>query len=154
MESKPDATDKVAKDPGRRNFLNVLLGGAIAALAGAIIYPVLRFISPPKIAEAATNTVKACTRSELKETGSKIFPFGSEPAIVIEAENGELLAYSAVCTHLACTVQYRKDKKAIWCACHNGWYDLRGETISGPPPRPLPSYSVDVRGEDIYVTRS
>lgn len=141
------------RDLGRRRLLNRLLGGGLGALVAAIVYPIIRFISPPDVAEAATNTVQAGTRSELAAEGWMIFPFGSEPGILIEPEPGDLRAFSAVCTHLACTVQYRSDKKLIWCACHNGWYDLQGKNIAGPPPRPLTKFRVEARGDDVFVTR-
>lgn len=67
---------------------------------------------------------------------------------------GELKAYSAVCTHLNCTVQYDDASRSIWCACHNGRFDLKGQVISGPPPRPLENYEVNVRGEDVVVTKT
>ena len=66
---------------------------------------------------------------------------------------GDVRAFSAVCTHLACTVQYRPDFQHIWCACHNGHYDLQGKNIAGPPPRPLDAYKVDIAGDEVYVTK-
>ena len=80
-------------------------------------------------------------------------PFGAAPAIVVRLATGELRAFSAVCTHLSCTVQYRSDLSQIWCACHNGHYDLNGRNVSGPPPRPLEPYDVSVRNEQIVLTR-
>ena len=62
-------------------------------------------------------------------------------------------AFTAICTHLNCTVQYRADLDHIWCACHDGHYDINGKNISGPPPRPLEQYVVNVRGDDIVVSR-
>jgi Rieske Fe-S protein len=50
-------------------------------------------------------------------------------------------------------VQYRGDLKQIWCACHNGLYDLHGRNVSGPPPRPLDEYSVNVINDEILVSR-
>jgi Rieske Fe-S protein len=70
--------------------------------------------------------------------------FGSQPGILVRTPAGELRAFTAVCTHLACTVQYREEKQDIWCACHNGIYDLNGKNVSGPPPRPLDPYKVQV----------
>ena len=72
--------------------------------------------------------------------------------VLIKTPSGELRAFSAVCTHLSCTVQFRPDIENIWCACHNGHYDLNGRNISGPPPRPLDSYNVNVRGDQIIVS--
>jgi Rieske Fe-S protein len=50
-------------------------------------------------------------------------------------------------------VQYRDDTHQVWCACHNGIYDLGGRNVSGPPPRPLETYDVHVRGDEIIVER-
>ena len=60
---------------------------------------------------------------------------------------------SAVCTHLNCTVQYQEANKQIWCACHNGHYDLNGQNITGPPPRPLDAFVVNARGNQIVVSK-
>ena len=126
----------------------------MTALTAAVVYPIIRFISPPKVAEAATNRVLAATTAELTEPKWKIFPFGSEPGIVIEVAPGKYKAFTAVCTHLSCTVQFEVAEQRIWCACHNGWYDLNGKNISGPPPRPLEQYEVNVVDDDIFVMRS
>ncbi len=137
----------------RRNVLNYLLGtGAVATLA-AIVYPIIKFMIPPRVVESSASSVVAAKVSELKPNSGRIFKFGSKPAILIETPAGEYRAFSAVCTHLDCTVQYRPDEKLIWCACHNGRYDLTGKNISGPPPRPLEAYTVNVRGTDIVVSR-
>lgn len=71
--------------------------------------------------------------------------------MLIKTPDGKLKAFSAVCTHLACTVQYREDLEHIWCACHNSHYNLTGINIAGPPPRPLQPYKVNIKGEEIYV---
>jgi cytochrome b6-f complex iron-sulfur subunit len=76
------------------------------------------------------------------------------PALLIRAEDGAYHAVSATCTHLNCTVQYRGDLKQIWCACHNGFYDLTGKNVAGPPPRPLEELKVNVANGDVVVSRS
>ncbi len=139
---------------GRRRFLDVILGGGIAALLAGIVYPILRFVIPPAQAEADASRVVAAKAGELPPNSSKIFKFGKDPAILVHTKSGEYRAYSAICTHLDCTVQYRDDLEHIWCACHNGHYDLNGNNISGPPPSPLAQYEVTVRGEDIIVSKA
>jgi Rieske Fe-S protein len=42
----------------------------------------------------------------------------------------------------------------IWCACHNGYYDMNGRNIAGPPPRPLTEYKVVQKGDDIIVSKA
>ncbi len=137
----------------RRGALNWLLGTTFGATLAAALYPVFRFVIPPEVAEAPVNRVLAAKLSELSVNSGKIFRFGSRPGIVLRTQDGAVRAFSAVCTHLNCTVQYRPEFQNIWCACHNGVYDLQGKNISGPPPRPLEAYKVDVSGDDVVVTR-
>jgi cytochrome b6-f complex iron-sulfur subunit len=141
----------------RRRFLDVLLTVGFVSTAVAIAYPVARYLVPPESGEAATNSAVAGKAAALKANSGAIFPFGSKPAIVVRSPDGELSAFSAVCTHLECTVQFNADTSQIWCACHNGLYDLAGNVISGPPPRALERFTVNLRGEpgaeDIVVSR-
>ncbi len=144
----------VAVDPGRRNFLNWFLGTTAGAFLISVTYPVSRYLIPPKVEESTARTVTLALKSqEIKPNSGQIFRFGSQPAILIKTPNDELKAFSAVCTHLACIVQYRSDISHIWCACHNGHFDLNGKNIEGPPPRPLEEYAVNVRGEQIVVSK-
>ncbi len=137
----------------RRGVLSWVLGTSLGAAVLAALYPVFRFVVPPEVAEAPVNRVLAGKLSELPPNSGRVFRFGSRPGIVIRTSAGDVRAFSAVCTHLACTVQYRPDMQHIWCACHNGVYDLQGKNIAGPPPRPLEAYRVDVKGDEVYVTR-
>jgi cytochrome b6-f complex iron-sulfur subunit len=138
----------------RRTFLDVLLGASGAALAAFVAYPIARYLVPPKAPEAATRRVVAAKQDEVAPGGFKIFPFGGEPGILIRGKDGGYRALSAVCTHLGCTVQLRPDGQSIWCACHNGLYDLEGRNVSGPPPRPLESFVVHVVGADVVVEKA
>ena len=137
----------------RRRFIDYLLGTSLGAVVLSILYPILRFLVPPEIPESTQSSVVAAKTSELKPNSGMVFQFGSEPGIVIETPQGDIRAFSAVCTHLSCTVQYRSDLQQIWCACHNGHYDLNGKNVSGPPPRPLTRYTVNVRGDEIVVSK-
>ena len=144
----------VPSSPGRRRFLDYLLGTSAVATLGAIFYPILKFITPPQVVESTQNSVVVGKVSEFPVNSGKIFKFGNKPGLLVHTANGELKAFSAVCTHLDCIVQYKSDTKQIWCACHNGQYNLEGKNIGGPPPRPLEEYSVNKRNGEIVVTRS
>ena len=139
---------------GRRRFLNSLLGTGFVSTLAAMVYPVWRFLIPPASAEPATQSVVAAQASQLKPNSGLLFKFGSKPGLLVRTPDGELQAFNAVCTHLDCTVQYKSDTSQVWCACHNGTYDLGGNVVSGPPPRPLERLIVNQRGDDIVVTRS
>jgi cytochrome b6-f complex iron-sulfur subunit len=139
--------------PTRRRLLGFLLGSSFLASIAAVFYPVFKFVLPPRTGELDTNTVVAAKVDELTPNSSKIFRFGNRPGLLVRLADGGYRAFSAVCTHLNCTVQYRPREHDIWCACHNGTYDLQGRNVSGPPPRPLEEYTVHVRGEDVVVAR-
>jgi Rieske Fe-S protein len=147
----PDAIPEV--EPSRRRVVEVFLGGGLLASLISFVYPVLRYLIPPAVADLGGDEVIAAKVGDLKPNGSKIFRFGSRPGLLLMTADGQYRALSATCTHLSCTVQYRNDLHQVWCACHNGLYDLAGRNVSGPPPRPLDSYQVHVRGDDIVVSR-
>lgn len=156
MES-PRPSESTALVLPRRSVLDALLGVGVATSAAAALYPIMRFLVPPAGGEPSTASVVAARLADMKANSGIIFPFGTKPAILVRTAEGEFKAFSAVCTHLECTVQYKADVSQIWCACHNGFYDLSGNVASGPPPRPLESYAVAVRGEpgreEIVVSR-
>lgn len=140
----------------RRSFLNIIMGGGVLATLGSIFYPAIKYLTPPPSGEAGVTQVKLpFTRADIEADPKKArtFKFGRSLSIIALTETGELRALAATCTHLDCTVQHRPDLGIIWCACHNGRYDLEGKNISGPPPRPLEKYNVNEVGDDIFVSR-
>lgn len=137
----------------RRSLADIVLGAGLAALAGTVLYPLARYLVPPKVQEVAAGSRVAAKVGDLQPNSAKVFLFGGKPAILVHTPQGTYKAFSAVCTHLSCTVQFRQDIGHIWCACHDGHFDLNGQVLAGPPPRPLPEFGVTVRGDDIVVTR-
>ena len=87
----------------------------------------------------------------MEKDSGKIIKFGNRPVIVIRKPSGEYIAFGGVCTHLDCIVQYRKDYGQIYCACHNGRYDLNGRVASGPPPAPLTKFGVTIKDNEVIV---
>lgn len=136
----------------RRKFVNSLLGISGLSALGTIIYPVAKFLIPPKIAEPETNSLKVGKLADFELNSSKIIKFGRTPVILIRQSDGKFAAFAATCTHLDCIVQYRKDTKQIVCACHNGIYDMTGRNISGPPPKPLQEFNVEIINDEILIT--
>ena len=147
-ESRIDSTDQ-----GKRDFLKYILGGGLLAWLAAVVYPVLAYLAPPKQGDVEVSNVKAGKVNDIEKDSGTIVRFGNRPVILVRRPNGEFAAFAATCTHLDCTVQYRKDMGIIWCACHNGKYDLTGRNIDGPPPRPLDEFRVVVQGEDVLISK-
>jgi Rieske Fe-S protein len=137
----------------RRKMIDFVLGGGVLVFIGTLVYPIFRFLLPSKLAATRVDNVRVAKATEIKPNSGKHFRFGSQIGILIRTPSEEFRAFDATCTHLSCTVQYRDDIEHIWCACHNGHFDLTGRNIKGPPPKPLPQYEVTMRGDDIFVSR-
>lgn len=138
----------------RRSFIEYLVGIGFVGTILSALYPILQFLVPPQVAEAIQTNVVAGKVGELQPNSAKIFQFGTKPGLLLCTGSGQFKAFSATCTHLDCTVQYDPQIHIIWCACHNGQYDLNGKNIAGPPPRPLDEFKVHIRGDEIVVERT
>jgi len=146
-------SEKSIQSTSRRKFIDKLLGVGLIAWLGTIFYPLIKYLTPPKAANISVNQVEAGMVSEFPNNSAKIVRFGRKPVIVIRKKNGEFTALTATCTHLDCTVQYVPESTIIWCACHNGVYDINGNNISGPPPRPLTRMVAKVQNDKVIVMR-
>src|SRR4030095_7763018 len=147
------AEELFSEKTNRRDFLNYVLTVGFLGWIGAILYPLYSFLIPPKSPDVDVSNVSIGKASEMENNSSKMFKLGNKPGILIKTKEGELRALSATCTHLDCTVQFNKDENLIWCACHNGKYDLNGSNISGPPPKPLARFEVVVQKDEIFVKK-
>jgi cytochrome b6-f complex iron-sulfur subunit len=131
--------------PTRRSFIDWLLSVGVLGWATSVVYPVLRYVLPSGTAGAGGPIVLTAEQAN-KVTHDRfaICQAGSLRLIVFDEGSGKYKALAAKCTHEGCTVQYVPGDAVIWCACHNGRFDLDGRNISGPPPRPLARYGVRV----------
>ena len=89
---------------GRRSFLDVVLGFGFVAIAVSFFYPIWRYIVPPALAEPATDSVVAGPAASFKANSGAVLKFGSKPAILVRTPDGQFRAFTAMCTHLDCTV--------------------------------------------------
>ncbi|MGE5892661.1 MAG: ubiquinol-cytochrome c reductase iron-sulfur subunit, partial [bacterium] len=90
-------------------------------------------------------------KSEVPAGKSKDIVVNNMPAFIINRPDKGLIALSKVCTHLGCLVEYDGEGRRIVCPCHAGIYDLEGNVLSGPPPKPLPRLLLRVEGENIVI---
>ena len=141
------------KNNSKRDFLKYVLGGGLLAWVVSVVYPLVAYLKPPHQAEVEVSSVRVGKLATIEPDSGTIIRFGNKPVILLRTAAGELRAFSATCTHLDCTVQYRKDLTVIWCACHNGKYDLNGRNIAGPPPRPLDEFRVLLQGDEVFISK-
>ncbi len=138
--------------PARRNLLNWLLGAGVLGWAVSVLYPALRYLRPLNdVGAGGPLKLSAEEVSTLNKSHFVIARSGTRKVIVFEA-GGQLHALDAKCTHEGCTVQFVPGDSLIWCACHNGKFDLNGRVVSGPPPRPLAKWVATREGDQITLT--
>ena len=148
----------------------LLIGGVTAALgraAGGTRPRPGAALSPPPTTTDSAATSPTGTSSTSIQAGTTILPAASlavgrahsftnpvdgSPAWVVHATDSSFVAFSAVCTHAGCPVQYDQAAIAFVCPCHGGAYDARtGKVLQGPPPSPLPSIPVHIINGQIQI---
>jgi cytochrome b6-f complex iron-sulfur subunit len=125
---------KTPADPERRDFLTRIGVGACAAAglgSGAVT---LDYLTPKVLFEPPT-TFKAGTPADYPDGTVR---FNREQKAYIVGGSGGVYALSAVCTHLGCITRFRSDENVIACPCHGSRFDIEGNVVHGPAPRPLP----------------
>ena len=122
-------------DNNRRKFLAGCLGCIAAVGAAAALYPIYEYLAPGNT--AANGEKVNVPEAAIPPGEAKFFDFRGETGVLVRKKSGELVALSAVCTHLGCIVQWEKEKQDFLCPCHGGRYTEDGVVVAGPPPRPL-----------------
>jgi Rieske Fe-S protein len=156
MTSKnPEQTNDSQSPDGmsRRTFLDGALWVGGIAVVASVAYPIAKYLVPPEQTEPDPTTVNVGKVEDFAPNTGIIFKMGRKPGLLICTSQKEFRAFYATCTHLDCTVQFRADMGLIWCACHNGRYDLNGINVAGPPPRPLTPLRVNVAEGQVFVSR-
>lgn len=145
-----EAPAKEAESLNRKNFLTsaFLMAGSFAAV-GAIGYRIFQYLIPQKKTEREIE-VPVCAESEIREGEFRIMSIDDLNVIVIRNQ-GQLKAFSRICTHLNCIVQWQKESQKFHCPCHHGYFDVNGKVVGGPPPKPLPTYDLIVRDKTVFL---
>ena len=111
----------------------------------------LKFITPPK-RKSKFRRIFAASLSELQINQSrKLKDLRGKELVLVRTGDREVKALSTVCTHLGCAVHWKSDKNIFFCPCHDGVFDPNGKVVSGPPPKDLSSYDVELEGDNVYV---
>lgn len=143
----------VAPDVTRRGFLQWALGFSVIATIGGVVLPLIGYLWPPaRRGTGEASRVLVGSVKDLPVGQAKVLPVNDKPVIVVNTAQGGVKAFSAICTHLGCVVEWQQTKQYILCPCHDGRFNpATGAVISGPPPSPLPSVRVAIENDQIYV---
>jgi arsenite oxidase small subunit len=135
----------------RREMVKFLtLGSAFLVAANGFIALAGRLARP-----GSFHRQSVALASALSENSSVLFryPTNEDPCILLRSKDGQLAAYSQVCTHLSCAVVHRPEENALFCPCHHGYFDVSaGHPIAGPPTRRLPRITLEQSGDVIFAT--
>ncbi|HEX4824221.1 MAG TPA: Rieske (2Fe-2S) protein [Candidatus Polarisedimenticolaceae bacterium] len=136
----------------RREFTGLLLLTSLAFAAGQLWIVGLRAF---KGAHGSSPVLDVAGVDELPPGGMKVFeyPTKADPCVLVRLADGSFVAYDRRCTHLSCPVIPRPAAGRLDCPCHNGHFDLAtGAPLAGPPRRPLPRVTLEIRRGRIVAT--
>jgi len=133
----------------RRSFVAKLwltLGGVALVEYGWLIREFLR----PRNAKAEDEMLIVAGEVEHFERGSvTAFPAGR--FYLARLEDGGFMAFDRQCTHLGCTVPWHEEERQFVCPCHASSYDIRGQVLNPPAPRPLDLFMVRIENGIVKV---
>lgn len=149
-EKNPDKQPENSKS--RRSFLKIIWAGLGIIAAAEFIAVILSFLNSGRSAK------KQDRPEAVIEVGkSDSFLPGSVTASIqgkfylVRMKDGGFLALSSKCTHLGCTVPWIDEEGKFICPCHRSSFDITGNVISSPAPRPLDVYSVFIENNTVKV---
>lgn len=136
--------------PTRRDLLDRALELGAAVWAAGVAVPAAIYLWPAGSSGPNKKAVDVDV-TDLPPGTARVLGEGGKPILVVHEKNGEFRALSAVCTHLGCIVHWSPEEGRILCPCHAGVFAADGSVVSGPPPRPLPSYPCRLVGDHLRV---
>lgn len=157
-EAKPtksqNSAEKTQSGAGvsRRSFLNILWAILGVLGLGEVIAIAIGFFHPQEKAEETSDSAWIIEAGFVEK-----FPANSVTAFVrgrfylARLEDGGFVALSRKCTHLGCTVPWSAKEMKFVCPCHASSYNIRGEVMSAPAPRPLDLHPVIIENNIVRV---
>ena len=145
-------------EQGRRTLIKRALYGLFALLGFGSLTAGLRVLAPSgrrekELAWFPLGPEDDVPRSGVRRAELVYAVAGKErkARVFIVSSQDRIAVLSAVCSHLGCLVNYRKETREFVCPCHGGKYDIAGRNIAGPPPAPLTAYPVQVKDGIVLV---
>lgn len=143
---------EVVPSGGRRAALRWLTRGFLSLWAlGAAAVGISFLKAPTSEKRPGEGILRGGTFSTLPVGGSRFLRHGADPIVLVRVSETEVLALSAICTHLRCVLKWDDDNGRLLCPCHAGSFDKTGNVLSGPATRPLPRYRAEIRDDEILV---
>lgn len=136
-------------DSGRRNFLGLAWIVSMVVLFGQAGTALLRFFKP-RIEPGAFGSKVVAGQVDEFEPGT-VSHIQKGRFYISRLEDGGFLAIWQRCTHLGCTVPWREGEAGFHCPCHSSIFDSTGEVVSGPAPRPMDLFAIEIVAGQLVV---
>jgi nitrite reductase/ring-hydroxylating ferredoxin subunit len=136
------------KSISRRTLIKYAWIGATGLVIGELIFGTFALLWPRRKEGKGEKVLIAGKASNFK-VGEVIY-FRKERVFVERSELG-FIAFSAICTHLNCVVNWNEMLKKFECPCHGAKFNRNGEVLEGPPPRPLDLYKLQIVEEKLVI---
>lgn len=148
--------------PSRRKVLGWLVAGINIVVAGAVLGPVLGFVSSPLRRKGSSTWVPVLDEADLAVGKTKEVSFSlkivdgfaaveRKYTVFLRRSDDRISAFDPACTHLGCRIKWNEDKDRYFCPCHGGVFGSDGRVISGPPPKALEEHPVKIEKGKIWV---
>jgi menaquinol-cytochrome c reductase iron-sulfur subunit len=148
----------------RRNFMQTAIWGLGGLIGIGYIVPAAVYVVGPSLKGQQNETwIRLGPTSKVELGTPTLFTFSVQTqtgwientqevsVYVLTTDGRTYIAMSNICTHLGCRVRWIAEQDEFFCPCHNGQFDLNGNVIGGPPPRPLDRYDVKVENDQLYI---
>ncbi len=134
--------DKKSQSISRRDFLNMTWVATVLGLFGQASIALFNFLKP-RIEEGGFGSKVIAGQIE-EFTPGTVSRVQKGRFYISRLEDGGVLALWQRCTHLGCTVPWSDEQKVFHCPCHSSVFTPEGDVISGPAPRPMDIFPVEI----------
>ena len=158
------AIDYILRDPSeaeitrifsRRSMLNVAVGSTGLVSAALLGIPLALYVSSSTGERSLDGDRFVVRLDKIPINGSRRQLVDGDEVIFVRRSESEVLGFSATCTHSdTCLVDWDAERRQLVCPCHRGIFDIRGNVVSGPPPRPLRQRTVVVRDGNLFLRKT
>ena len=143
---------KSEAEPTRRSFLNIIWIGLGLVVLAEFIAVAFAFLRPHKLKVRGENADSIITAGAVESfTPNSVTAFVRGKFYLARLEGGGFLALSRTCTHLGCSVPWVEKEMKFACPCHGSAFDITGNVINAPAPRPLDIYPITIENKIIKV---
>jgi menaquinol-cytochrome c reductase iron-sulfur subunit len=155
QDNKPEIT--------RRSFFKILSGVFAGFIAVSLSFPMIETLigtisSKKRGSYSKVTSLNSIPRDEPVETSfvmteedAFIKNIKAQEVWVIKKSDSNVTVFSPICPHLGCRYQWNNNRKLFICPCHHSVFNVDGDVVSGPSPRPLDSLPQKIENNYLYV---